>query len=129
MAESHRRVGPYSRVFRRGVIGVSIDGRSQIGRLARDMEAQLIAHCGGSPSVTQRLLIDRAVKIRLRLDEFDAKLASGGEWTALDGRTYGGLLNAFRLAMRELGLKGAEQRAPTLAEAMAAARREREAAA
>lgn len=99
-----RRVGPYSRVLRRGAIGVSIDGRSQTGRLVRDMERQLVEHVGGSPSITERLLIDRMVKIRLQLDALDAKL-SAGEWTPHDSRTYGGLLNAFRLTARELGMK------------------------
>jgi hypothetical protein len=98
--------GPYSRVLRRGAIGVAISGRSQLGRLVRDMERQLSDHVGGNPSITQRLLIDRAIKIRLQLDALDKKLAEGA-WTAHDGRTYGGLLNAFRLAMRELGLQPA----------------------
>jgi hypothetical protein len=66
----------------------SIDGRSQIGRLARDMERQLADHVGGTPSITQRLLIDRAIKIRLQLDALDAKLAAG-DWTGHDSRTYG----------------------------------------
>jgi hypothetical protein len=98
--------GPYSRVLRRGAIGVAISGRSQLGRLVRDMERQLSDHVGGNPSITQRLLIDRAIKIRLQLDALDKKLAEGA-WTAHDSRTYGGLLNAFRLALRELGLQPA----------------------
>jgi hypothetical protein len=103
-----RRLGPYSAVLRRGVIGEAIDGRSTIGRLARDLEAQLVAHVGGTPSITQRLLIERIVKIKLQLDAFDNKLASG-DWTAHDQRTFNALLNAHRLACRELGLSSAPQ--------------------
>lgn len=67
------------------------------------MERQLIEHVGGAPSITQRLLIDRAIKTRLQLDALDEKLAAGN-WTAHDQRTFGGLQNAFRLTLRELGI-------------------------
>ena len=70
----------------------------------RAMEADLYAHVGGAPTVPQRLLIERMVKVRVQLDLLDAKLASG-DWTAHDGRTYGGLLNAYRLLAREIGMK------------------------
>lgn len=97
-------VGPYSKTLRRGVIGTSIDGRSALGRFMRDMEKQLVDHVGGKPTLPQRLLIDRMVKVRVQLDLLDDKLASG-EWTPHDSRTYGGLLNAFRLLAREIGIK------------------------
>ncbi len=63
----------------------------------------MIEHIGGAPSITQRLLIDRAIKTRLQLDALDEKLAAGN-WTPHDQRTFGGLQNAFRLALRELRL-------------------------
>ena len=90
-AQSDRRkVGPYSRTLRRGVIGTyTIDGRSTTGRYVRDLEAQLIAHCGGSPTITQKLLIERLVRTTLQLNA---------------------------LVLRELGLKGAAERAPSLAD-------------
>jgi hypothetical protein len=93
------RLGPYSRKLHRGAISELYDGRSAEGRFIRDLEAQLVAHVGGNPSITQRLLIDRLIKIRLQLDLLDAKLAKGAEggWTPHDSRTHGGLLNAFRL--------------------------------
>jgi hypothetical protein len=122
--KTRRIVGPYSAVLRRGVIGEAIDGRSTIGRLARDLEAQLVAHVGGNPSVTQRLLIERIVKIKLQLDAFDTKLATG-TWQAHDQRTFNALLNAHRLACRELGMAPAPAPQPSLAEITAeiAARR------
>jgi hypothetical protein len=98
-----RRVGPYSRKLQRGAIGDCVDGRSAEGRFIRDLERQLVDHVGGSPSVTQRLLIERIIKIKLQLDGLDDKLTSG-DWTAHDQRTYGALLNAQRLCLRELGL-------------------------
>ncbi len=119
--KEHRPLGPYSRRLHRGAIGESIDGRSALGRFIRNMEADLVAHVGGKPSATQRLLIDRMVKVRLQLDLLDEKLASG-EWTPHDSRTYGGLLNAYRLTARELGMQPAAARAMTPAEALSAIR-------
>src|ERR1700693_1164907 len=110
MSCERRQLGPYSRALRRGAIGDSLDGRSAEGRLIRDMERQLTEHVGGSPSVTQRLLIERIIKLRLRLDAFDRRLAEGTNWTALDDRTFGGCLNAYRLALRELGMAPAAAR-------------------
>jgi hypothetical protein len=115
MAKTRKIFGPYSAVLRRGVIGETIDGRSTVGRLARDLEAQLVRHVGGQPSITQRLLIERIVKIKLQLDAFDTKLASG-EWTPHDQRTFNALLNANRLACRELGLHAAAPPQRTLAD-------------
>jgi hypothetical protein len=40
----------------------------------------------------------------LRLEWLDAKMASGN-WTDHDARTFGGLYNALRLALRELGVR------------------------
>ena len=111
-------VKPYSRRLRRGAVGDICDGRSATGRFIRNLESELVAHVGGAPTITQRLLIDRLIKIRLQLDAFDKKLV-GGNWTPHDSRTHGGLLNAFRLTARELGLKGASKAAPTLAEHLA----------
>lgn len=115
MPQNHRPIGPHSRRFRRGVIGDSVDGRSAIGRLIRRLETELVAHVGGHPTIVERLLIERAIRLYLRLDLLEQKAASGN-WTDVDGRTYGGCLNAFRLTCRELGLKGAAPRPEGLAE-------------
>jgi hypothetical protein len=121
-ATDRRRVGPYSRKLHRGAIGDCVDGRSAEGRFIRDLERQLVDHVGGAPSITQRLLIERIVKIKVQLDAFDSKLASG-DWTGHDQRTFNALLNAHRLACRELGLKAATAKpiGPTMADLRAAA--------
>ena len=111
--QSRRRLGPYSRRLQRGAIADLYDGRSADGRFIRHLEAELTQHVGGAPSITQRLLIDRIIKVRIQLDLLDAKLA-GGTWTPHDSRTYGGLLNALRLTARELGLERTPERTPTL---------------
>jgi hypothetical protein len=115
--------GPYSRVLRESPLYRTIDGRSATGRLIRDLEEQLYQHVGGRErsSVTQRLLIDRLIRIKLRIDAFDRRL-DAGEWTDLDGRTYGGLQNAYRLCIRELGIKPAKIEKPVDALGYAAQR-------
>lgn len=129
MAKSRGRIGPYSRVLQRGVIGDIVDGRSRDGRLARHMELELVRHLGGNVSFVQKLLIERLIKIRLQLDSLDDKLTRG-EWTPHDSRTYGGLMNAFRLTAREIGLKPAAVPPPTktLAEHLASKQSAREVA-
>jgi hypothetical protein len=69
------------------------------------MEAQLIAHVGGSPTITQKILIERIVKTSLQLRMLDAKLTEGKAWTDIDARTHAGLINRERLLLREIGLK------------------------
>jgi hypothetical protein len=83
------------------------DGRSEQGRFIRHLEAELVAHVGGQPSITQRLLIDRIVRLRLQLDAFDVKLTSGEVWTPHDLRTFSGINNAFKNSLKELGFKAA----------------------
>jgi hypothetical protein len=101
----YRRIRPYSRLFDRGVLaGSAIDGRSVQGKYARNLEIELIQHVGGAPSIAQKLLIDQAIKIRLQLNALGEKLDSG-EWTDHDRRTFGGLMNCFRLTLRDIGLK------------------------
>lgn len=99
-------LGPHCRALRRGVIGDAIDGRSREGKFLRKCEAELLAQTGGEPSFAQRLLIRRIARAMLKLELFDAKMA-GDDWTDHDARTYGGLSNALRLMLRELGLKAA----------------------
>jgi hypothetical protein len=94
-------------VLRRGVIASSpaIDGPSTTGRYLRDLEAQLIAHCGGAPSITQQLLIQRIIRCTVQLNKLDEKLeAAADTWSDHDSRTHGGLINRQRLLLRELGL-------------------------
>jgi hypothetical protein len=110
MAKKAGHVGPYSRIFVRGVIGNSVDGRTEIGRYMRHMEFQLIQHCGGDDQLTfpQRLVITNIVRMGARLFLLDRKL-SEGRGTDLDLRTYLGMLTSFRKATQSLGLKEPEK--------------------
>ena len=54
------RVRPYSRIFERGAVGSinELDGRTREARLMRKLEAELLAHLGGNPTIVQA--VDRA---------------------------------------------------------------------
>lgn len=129
MPRDRKTLGPYSRTLRRGAIGASLDGRSTTGRFVRDLEAQLVAHVGGAPTITQKLLIGRIVTTTVQLAALDEKLASGSNWTDCDTRTHAALVNRQRLLLRELGMKPAAPPVPSLAEHLARRAAEREAAA
>ena len=72
-----RKLGPYSRVLRRGVIGSSIDGRSQIGRYMRDMERQLLDHVGPNPPLPVKIHVQSIVRMHTQLKLLEEKIASG----------------------------------------------------
>lgn len=96
-----------------------IDGRTREARLMREARAELVAHVGGTPSATQRVLIERAVQLTLQIAMLDAKQAGGG-LTEHDGRTYLAWTNTLTRLMRQLGMTGAAQRPRSLADHIAA---------
>jgi len=109
-------IGPHSSRVRLR----KIDGRTGPGRYIREVQRELIDHCGGPDrvSVAQRLLIERTAVDLLRLKLIDADLADG---TASDHllRVAHALRNTVRLALRDLGLEAAPPPAPSLADVLA----------
>ena len=101
-----RRLGPESRVFKRGPLGDSVDGRSREGRFLLRCEAELTRQVGGSPSFTQKLLIRRLARAALRLELIDEQSMTG-PLSAHDGRVFSALSNTIRLTARELGVQAA----------------------
>ena len=61
-----------------GVSMLSYNGRVQFGVIAdRQMipnPTELIAHVGGNPTIVQRLLIERLIRLRLQLDRISQPL-------------------------------------------------------
>jgi hypothetical protein len=100
-----RNSGPYSTRLARGPVA-TVDGRSAEGRYIRALEAELIATLPGPISVTDRLLIDRLIRLRLQLDALENKIeearAGRGKWTDHDIRVYSAVGNQYRLTLREL---------------------------
>jgi len=77
----------------------------------RRVRADLIAHVGGKPSATQRMLVERAVTLSLYVSKLDSKLLKNGSMTEHDSRTYLAWSNSLTRTLRELGL-GKPQDAP-----------------
>jgi hypothetical protein len=118
-------IGPYSRPS----VLARLDGRTREGRLVRDTRAQLVAHLGGNPSVTQAALIERAVQLTLRIAAMDRKFAADGKMTELDTRTYLAWSGSLSRAVRDIGLKSVGQKAPSLQEHLASRQAAKEASA
>ncbi len=92
-----------------------IDGRTLLGKHIRAFERGLVEHVGGRPSLPVRALIDQAVGLEVQIK----LLEIAGITTDHDRRCYSAWLNAKRLTLRELGMKPAAERAPSLAEYLA----------
>ncbi len=85
----------------------------------RETRAELTAHVGGTPSATQRALIEQAAQLALRLAAMDRKFAETGGQTEHDSRTYLAWSNSYSRLLRQLGLKGAAERPKSLADHLA----------
>jgi hypothetical protein len=111
MSANHRTITPHSRLLRRG----SIDGRSREGRFLAACRAELAAHVG-APTRAEAVLIDRVAWLRLHLALIDERAVGGNPMSAHDQRAYLAFSNAVVRAMRQLGLRGKEASAPSLAD-------------
>lgn len=113
-----RQVGPYSRpdTLRK------LDRRTKEARYLEAVIADLTAHVGGEPSVTQRALIQRAAWLSLRCVLLDEKMR-GERFTVHDNNFALSWNNALVRTLARLGLESAAKQPPqTLAEALAAGR-------
>jgi hypothetical protein len=97
-----------------------LDQRTKEARLLRETVRDLTHHVGGHPSATQRALIERAAWLTLHVAQLDAKATATGSMTDHSARHYLAWSNSLTRTLRELGLKGPAERAPTLAEVIAA---------
>jgi len=97
----------------------TLDGRTREAALMRRVRADLTEHCGGQPSATQKMLIERLAKVALRLELYDRKMAKGESITEYDSRVFAALHTAYRLMLKQLGMKPAAPPAPSLAEHLA----------
>ncbi len=101
--EKARKIGPYSRPDTLA----KLDGRTREAALMRRVRVDLIQHCGGSPSVTQRLLIERAVVLSLRVAQIDQQILAGEPLTLHDSNYALAWNNALRRTLTALGAPAA----------------------
>jgi hypothetical protein len=104
-----RRLGPYSKRFDRGPVGLAVDGRSFEGRFILAMQAEMLAALNDEPTIYERLLVDQAIRLKMRFDALTDKLnavgASTASWTDHDIRTLNAVSNQYRLVLRELRMR------------------------
>jgi hypothetical protein len=93
-------------------------------RFFRRRKAELAAHCGGSPSAAQQILIYRICQNEFELHRLDARMMFG-EISGHAARMRFAMENRLRLDLRDLGLKAVASREPTLAEHLARRAEER----
>jgi hypothetical protein len=97
--------------------GLTTDARE--GKFLAGVRADLVRHVGGAPSVTQRVLIERASMLTLQLARMDAKALEAGAMSDHDARVYLAWSNTLTRTLRTLGLEGAPKPAPSLADIFA----------
>jgi hypothetical protein len=110
------KIGPHSRPGRLALV----DGRTAEAKLMRGVKADLAKHCGGAPSATQRMLIDQAAMLTLRLHLMDKESIADPALSERNGRQYLAWANSLSRLLRQLGLEGMPERQPTLKDHLAA---------
>jgi hypothetical protein len=97
------RIGPHSRPDKLQIV----DGRLAEGRLMARVRAELTQHLGGKPTAPQRILIDRAAALSLRLHLMDRESARSGEMSERNGRQYLAWSNSLTRVLNQIGLAAA----------------------
>jgi hypothetical protein len=111
-SRKHHHLFPYS-----GPSAIArIDQRSRTAHFMRRLRADLTLHVGGSPTVAQRLLIERATMLSLRVALIDIKVADGADLTEHDTKAYLAWSNSLERCLSRLGLEAASTPPRTLAD-------------
>jgi hypothetical protein len=110
------RIGPHSRPKKLALL----DGRRAEAKLMREVSDELTAHIGGKPTITQRMMIERAATISLRIRLLDRLTLSDAGLSEKNAREAVCWENALRRTLIALGIKGASERTPSLQDYLAA---------
>lgn len=92
-------IAPHSR---KGVLA-KLDRRTREARLMKQTRAELIAHVGGRPSATERMMIEQAAQLRLRLAVMDRAFGQSANMTEHDSRQYLAWSNSYTRLLGRLG--------------------------
>jgi hypothetical protein len=79
-----------------------IDGRTSLGKTMAFLRKELIQHIGGSPSIPQKILIDRIVNKSIRCHLYEMGVITDPTMGSRDH--YLALSNSLRLDLQALGL-------------------------
>jgi hypothetical protein len=85
-----------------------LDGRSWEYRLLEKTKAELRAHVGPKPSITQLAMIEETAWLKVHLAQMHAKAQSGELMSDHAARQYLAWANSLGRMMSRLGLKGAD---------------------
>jgi hypothetical protein len=106
------KLGPYSSC----ATLAKLDGRTREARLVKSLRAELIAHVGGHPAPTQRLLIEQAVQLQLRLALMDKGDGRTGDMTQQHQIQYLAWSGALTRLLRQLGMEAAPPPKPLVSD-------------
>jgi hypothetical protein len=124
LRQVHRRLGAYSKS---GAIAL-LDGRSREFQLMKRIRADLVAHCGGAPTAVQRQLIERAVRLSLKLELLDEQMMHGAIFEDRDDNCYLAWSNGLTRTLQAIGINAQKPKARTVDEAIGQAEQGEEAA-
>jgi hypothetical protein len=95
----------------------------------RQVRRDLTAHIGGNPNAAQRMLIERAVILSLRVAMLDQKIVNGEILTTLDNNQYLAWSNSLVRTIARLGIDPTSAPPPSWSDVLSdIARRRAEAA-
>jgi hypothetical protein len=97
-----------------------LDKRTKAGRLLRAMKEQLTTHIGGNPTPPERLLIDRACVLALKVAQLDQRILNDETITPADSQVYLSWQNNLRRTLIALNIRPSSVKAPTLADHLSA---------
>jgi hypothetical protein len=95
------KLGPYSRPH----MLAKVDRRTQSGKLLDAVRAELLEHVGPNPTPVQRMLIQRACVLSLRLAQIDRKIFEEREFTVMDNNQAVAWQNAMTRCLVALGVR------------------------
>jgi hypothetical protein len=101
-----RKLGPFSRIHSLW----ELDLRTREATMLQTLQAELVDHVGGRPTVIQRLLIERCVMLAFRVCQIDHKIMSGEEFSQHAAAHALAWNNSLRRTLLALGV---EARTPT----------------
>jgi hypothetical protein len=90
---------------------VTIDGRTHIGKVAKQLRDGLVRHVGGQPTAVELAVIERCIQLKLRIAAMDLDFAATGTMSSHATKSYLAWSNSFVRALNSLGLEAAP--APT----------------
>jgi hypothetical protein len=99
-----RRKGQCVGVYSCNTTLANLDKRSWYGRLIRQVRQDLTDHIGGNPTPVQRMLIERASMLQLRVAMLDQKIIDGEILTVMDNNQYLAWSNSLVRTLAQLGL-------------------------